>query len=182
MDRSKYTKFPIDYIDTDEVSMLSLFDKNNPDRNLLNLVDDELIKLAGSEILLYKYLKSDEHDDVYSESRKKPISREPIKIYGSYDPRPIEENLTQFGVEITNDQTFVFNRKYLERKVGRSLISGDILKPVFQDLKFEIYQVQEDSFESYGVYHVVAYGRLLRDNMDSHNDTFDINDIQGGKL
>jgi len=182
MDKSKYNKFLVDYTDTNEVSMLSLFDKNNPDRNLFNLVDDELIRLSGSEILLFKYLRSDDHDDVYAESRVKPISREPIKLFGSYDPRAIEENLTQFGVEVQNDQVFVFNRSYLENRAGRTLIAGDILQPMFQNLKFEIYQVQEDSFEAYGVFHVVAYGKLLRDNLKTHNDDLDLTDTQGGRL
>ena len=34
---------------------LNLFDQENPDINLFNLVDDEMIRLAGSEFMLYKY-------------------------------------------------------------------------------------------------------------------------------
>jgi hypothetical protein len=183
MSRFKVTTPPTHFDDFDETSRLSLFDRDNPDKNLFNLVDDELIKLAGSQILVYKYIPSNDVDDVYMEARQKPIAPEPIKVYASYDPRPIEENLTQFGVEIQSDQIFTFNKSYIERRIGRSIIIGDVLKPVFQNMKFEVYQVVEDSFESYGVYHLMVYAKLLRDTEEIHNETFyDTTDKQGGIL
>jgi len=114
-------------------SELSLFDQDNPDISLFNLIDDEIIKLSGSQILLYKYYQNEDYDPVYMESRNKTISRDPVLLYGHYEPRAVEENLTQFGIELTNDQLFVFNKSYLERVVGRRLIPGDVVKPKFQD-------------------------------------------------
>jgi len=183
MERFKITTPPTHLIkDSNESSMLSLFDKNNSDKNLFDMVDDELIKLSGSEIMLFKYMKSDDYDDVYMESRQKPISIEPIKLFGNYDPRSLEENLTQFGLEIQNDQVFIFNKSYIERRIGRIIIPGDVLKTVFQNMKFEVYQVVEESFESYGVYHLMVYAKLLRDTEQIHNG--DINTVhhQGGRL
>ena len=42
-----------DLVPTD--SRLGLFDLDNPDIQLFNMVDDELIRLSGSELLLYKF-------------------------------------------------------------------------------------------------------------------------------
>ena len=70
-------------------TQLSFFDQDNADINLFNLVDDELIRIAGSELLYYKFLR---------------------------------------------DAT-----------------------------KYEIFEVQEDSFQLYGVYHIVCAAKLLRD-------------------
>jgi hypothetical protein len=145
---------------------LNLFDQENPDINLFNLVDDELIRLAGSKFYFYKYYQSDEYDPVYMESRNKPIAKDPIVVHGHYDPASMSEDLTQFGIELKNDQVFTFNKSYIERKIGRSVIPGDIIKPIFQNQKYEIFQVVEDSFESYGVYHLVCSARLLRDSSD----------------
>ena len=39
-----------------------------------------------------------------------------------------------------------------------------ILQPFFQNQKYQIFQVVEDSFEAYGVYHLVCNGKLIRDN------------------
>lgn len=151
-------------------SKLSLFDRNNSDKNMFNLVDEEIIKLSGSEVHLFKYYPSEDYDEVYQESRKKVIAAEPIILYGHYEPKALEENLTQFGVEVDNDQVFVFNKTYVEELVGRPIIIGDILKPSFQNMKFEVFEVQEDSFEAYGIYHLLVHAKLLRDTEDIHKD------------
>jgi len=151
-------------VDEDIESELSLFDPSNPDINLFNLVDDELIRLGGSKLLYYKYHQvDDDFDEVYMEQRNKPISSEPMVVYGHYEPRALEENLTQFGLELQNDQVFVFNKDYIERRVGRRPHAGDIVMPKFQNQKYEIFEVQEDSFEVYGVFHLTCSAKLLRD-------------------
>lgn len=150
-------------------SLLNLFDQDNPDINLFNLVDDEMIRLAGSKFLFYKYYQTNEFDEVYMESRNKPVAKDPIKVHGHYDPTSMSEELTQFGIELTNDQLFTFNKSYIERKIGRSIIPGDIVKPEFQDQMYEIFEVVEDSFEAYGVYHLVCSAKLLRDAPDVQN-------------
>lgn len=146
---------------------LSFFDPANPDINLFNLVDDEMIKIAGSEILYYQYVQGDnQYDEVYMEARNKPLSKEPVLIYGHYEPKVLEENLTQFGIELTNDQIFVFNKSYVEQRIKGHLKPGDVLQPKFQNQKYEIIEVQEDSFEIYGVYHLTCAAKLLRDSAD----------------
>jgi len=160
------TKLP-ELPDLDEgEGLLNLFDQDNPDINLFNLVDDEMIRLAGSKFHFYKYYQTDEYDEVYMESRNKPVSKTPIVVHGHYDPVAMSEELTQFGIELNNDQLFTFNKSYIERKLGRSVIPGDVIKPVFQNQKYEIFEVVEDSFESYGVYHLVCSAKLLRDSDD----------------
>lgn len=184
MDKFKVTTGPsfTSFDDSDEPSMLSLFDKDNPDKNLFNLVDDEIIKLSGSELLLFKYLPSDDIDPVYMESRQKTFHPTPIKLFGNYDPRPLEEGLSQFGVEVQNDQVFVFNKSYVERKVGRPIIIGDIIQTIFQNMKFEVFQVQEDAFEAYGIYHLMVHAKLLRDTESTHEENLDLSEPTGGIL
>ena len=87
-----------------------MFDLENPDIELFNLVDDELIRLSGSELLIYKFEIDENFDDVFGENRVKAIRQQPILVAGHYDPRMFEENLTEFGIEMTNDQTFTFNK------------------------------------------------------------------------
>lgn len=167
---------------TDEYeSPLRLFNKKN-DQNLFNLIDEESIRLSGSPLMIYKYYQNINTDDVYGEERNKNLSIEPIRVYGHYEPKVIEENLTQFGVELTNDQQFTFNKSYLERKFGRSLIAGDVIKPEFQNLKYEVYEVQEDSFATYGVYHLVCSAKLLRDSKDVHLQNPPISDRVNTRL
>ena len=162
-------------------SLLSLFDQNNADINLFNLVDDEMIRLGGSKLDFYKYYQSEDYDPVYMEARNKPISKKPIVVHGHYEPVAMTENLTQFGIELTNDQLFTFNKSYIERKLGRSVIPGDVLKPEFQNQRYEIFEVVEDSFESYGVYHLVCSAKLLRDAPDVQDTPLtEVSDELGG--
>jgi hypothetical protein len=155
-----------DYVDSMTQNDLSMFHLDNPDIELFNLIDGELIKLAGSEILIYRYEGSKIVDDIYDEDRQKIINPVPIKLYGHYDPRSVEETLSEFGLEIENDQIFTFNLSEIEKKVGRKLIPGDIIKPLFQDLFYEVFEAQEASFEVYGVYHLNVTTKLLRDSDD----------------
>ena len=144
---------------------LSLFDTNNPDLSLFNLIDEEQIRLSGSKILYYKYFQSEGTvDTIYMEEREKTLHSEPVSVFGHYNPTAVEENLTQFGIELTNDQLFIFNKSYMDRMLSRSPIPGDIVEPKFQKQKYELFEVQEDSFEVYGVYHYVCAAKLLRDS------------------
>jgi hypothetical protein len=146
------------------------------------MVDAENIKLSGSRIKVFEYIPSNDVDDVYQESRQKTIAHEPVTLWAHYDPRPIEENLSQFGVEMQIDQVFVFNKSYTENILGRSIAIGDVLQPEFQEMKFEVFEVQEDSFEAYGVYHLMVHAKLLRDTQDIHNQSFfDRPDQIGGR-
>jgi len=150
---------------------LSLFDPNNPDLNLFNMIDDETIRLSGSKLQYYKYFQSGGTiDAVYMEERDKVIHSQPLEVFGHYNPTPIEENLSQFGIELTNDQLFVFNKSSIELSLGRSPIPHDIIKPKFQNIKYEIFEVQEESFEIYGVYHMVCSARILRDTLVTVDD------------
>ena len=145
-------------------SLLNFFDQENADINLFNLVDDELIKISGSELYYYKYFQSEEFDDVYLESRNKPIASDPILVHGHYEPKALEENLSEFGIELTNDQLFIFNKSSIEAVLGRTPIPFDVVQPKFQNIKYELFEVQEESFEIYGVYHIVCAARVLRDS------------------
>ena len=142
---------------------LSLFDQTNNDINLFNLVDDEIIRLGGSELNYYVFRMGEDFDDTYMETRSKVISA-PILVYGHYNPTVLEESLTEFGIELQNDQMFIFNKSYIEQKISGTPKAGDIIKPQFQDQKYQIYEVQEDSFELYGVFHMSCSAKLLRDD------------------
>ena len=162
---------------------LSFYDPENPDVNLFNLVDDEIIRISGSPLNYFKQLVNENFDDVYLESPTKTITSDPIVVHGYYEPTVVEEVLSNFGIEITNDQSFIFNKTYMESALGRMPQIGDQIKPFFQNQKYEITEVQEDSFEIYGVYHLVCTAKILRDDEGVLNqDTSDRADDVGGYI
>lgn len=158
-------------------SLLSLYDRESKDLELFNSIDAEVIKLSGSKLYYYKAYLNEGYDKVYLEERNKIIAKDPITVWASYDPKPIEENVSEFGLELTNDETFVFNKAYIISMLGRAPQAGDIVEAPLLNVKYEIFEVQEDSFQVYGVFHYNCFGRILRDSQDVVEgpflDTFD---------
>lgn len=167
----------------DGATPLSFYDPANPDVNLFNLVDDEIIRISGSPLHYFKSFVNEDYDDVYLEARNKTVASEPVLVHGYYEPSVVEEVLSNFGIELSNDQQFVFNKSYIENALRRSPEIGDQIRPQFQNQKYEITEVQEDSFEMYGVYHIVCTARLLREDEGTLNQpTTDKADDVGGYL
>ena len=71
---------------------LSLFDQTSNDINLFNLVDDEIIRLGGSELYYYKFMMGEDYDSTYMETRNKVYDVEPLIVYGHYNPTVLEES------------------------------------------------------------------------------------------
>lgn len=166
MDLRKYFRqfeqvTPVDHTHSSD-SELNMFDMDNPDIGFFNLIDEELISIAGSELIVYKYERDNSHDDLYEEDMIKKYS-EKVYVKGHYDPQPIQEELSEFGAKLTNDQIFIFNKPYIESKIGRTLIPGDVIQPKFQNLMYQVHEVQENSFAAYGVYHLDCAATLRRD-------------------
>lgn len=162
---------------------LSFYDPNNPDVNLFNLIDDEIIRISGSPLHYYKSFVEEQYDEVYLEAANKTVTSEPVLVYGHYEPSVVQETLSNFGIELTNDQMFIFNKSYIEKMLNRSPQIGDHITPEFQKQKYEIIEVQEDSFEMYGVYHTLCTAKLLRESEDVVNQQVsDVADDLGGYI
>ncbi len=156
----------------EEGSILNLYDPNNPDIHLFNLIDDEHIKLSGARLQYFKVIMQDGgYDEVYMEYDNKINELEPIIVYGTYNPNVIEVELSNFGLRPTNDQIFTFNKSYIKRRLGREPLAGDIILSDFQNIKYRIHQVQEEAFNLYGVYHYILTASVLRDSADVRDDT-----------
>ena len=158
-------------LDAEVESVLRFYDPQNEDLNLLNMIDEEAIRLGGSPVWYFKYIRSDTNfDEVYMENREKVISSDPFLVNCHYEPKAIEEPLTEFGIELSNEQLFIFNHSYISRKLGRLPHPGDIIKPKFQNQRYEITEAQEEEFQLYGVYHMACTAKLLRDTREIVED------------
>ena len=76
---------------------------------------------------------------------QKTISNTAIVLQGHYEPQALEENLTEFGIEVTSEQIFTFNKSYIEKLVGRPLIPGDILQPSSKTLSMRCSRFRKTS-------------------------------------
>lgn len=150
------------FVDIPEHIKLSPYGDNNPDVNLFNSLDQEIIEHGGSDLYYIKFMRSENYDTLYEEDRDKVYSNKTI-LRGHYNPMPFAQEMSQFGIDIKNDQSFVFNKDYIMKKLGRAPIAGDIIQPRFQNVFFEITEVKDESFHLYGVYHLTLHAKVLKD-------------------
>lgn len=153
---------PLEEIEVPEECQLNMFSENNPDISFFNIIDEEQIALGGSEFYIYKVESDGNHDELYEEDRLKKYATK-VFVRGHYNPIPIGEELTEFGVKLTNDQTFTFNKSYLDSKLHRPMEAGDVIKPRFQNIVYEVHEVQEQGFAAYGVFHYAVTASVRRD-------------------
>ena len=142
---------------------LNLFNENNPDIQYFNKMDQEIIELGGSDMYYIKWYQSDNYDKLFEEDREKLYGPEKILLRGHYPPIPLNQEMSKFGVNFGNDQQFTFNKDYLLKKLGCEPKPGDIIQPRFQNVYFEIKEVQDQGFQVYGVYHLVLSAQLKKD-------------------
>ena len=98
---------------------LRQFDPDSPDHELLNLWDEEQIKIAGSPIFYYEVFIQDQTvDPLYVEDRGKIFSANPIVLYAWYEPIPSQNDITNFGIDAPDEMKFELNYKATLRDVG----------------------------------------------------------------
>lgn len=157
-------------VEVPEDVRLDMFSEENPDIGFFNIIDEEQIALGGSEFYIYKVETDANHDELYEEDRLKKYATK-VLVRGHYTPIPVGEELSEFGIKLTNDQTFTFNKSYLDTQLHRPMEAGDVIQPRFQNIVFEVHEVQEQGFAGYGVYHYAVTASVRRDLESLITDT-----------
>jgi hypothetical protein len=110
--------------------LMSLYDPDNPDRQLFDCVEQEVISMSSPPILYYKLLHDlQDVDPILGESTHgtRDAYAEPTVIFGNYtDPTPIQE-LTKYGINAAEELDIWFNYNYLLNTIGDKLQLGDII-------------------------------------------------------
>lgn len=98
---------------------LQQFDPNNPEHDLFNIWDQEVIEIGGSPLEYYEiFLNINNVDQLYMEARDKIWSQHPVCIYGYYDPIPASNQIGSFGIDAPDEVMFEFNYRHVLRHLG----------------------------------------------------------------
>lgn len=99
---------------------LQQYDPNNPEFDLFNSWDQEIIKIGGSPIFYYEcMIQMNTVDPLYLEDRGKLFSPHPVQLYGWYDPIPSQQSMTMFGFDSPDDEIMMqFNYRDVLQKIG----------------------------------------------------------------
>jgi len=101
---------------------LQQFDPENPEHDLFNLWDQEVIEIGGSPMFYHDlFINVNNIDELYVEARDKLWSEHPICIHGYYDPKPSENMMGMFGIDSPMLETmFEFNYKHVLTQIGHA--------------------------------------------------------------
>ena len=98
---------------------LQQFNPNSTMHELLNIWDEEAIKIGGVPIYYYEvFINSGDIDPLYVEARSKIFSNNPITLYGYYEPIPSQNYQNPFGIDSPDEITFEFNYRSVLKAVG----------------------------------------------------------------
>jgi len=95
------------------------FDPENPEHNLFNSWDQEVIKEGGSPIFYYEvFIQKGTVDPIYWEDRGKIFSNNPAQLYGFYEPIPSQNYMNAFGIDSPDEMMFEFNYREVLSTIG----------------------------------------------------------------
>jgi hypothetical protein len=130
---------------------LQQFDPENPEFDLFNSFDQEVIQIAGTPIFYYEvFIQSQTVDPLYVEDRGKLWSNNPITIYGYYDPIPSQNMMTTFGIDAPDELLFQFNYKDVLQRIGHPPKIGSRLFTPHLRENWVIIQRNVEEFQLWG--------------------------------
>jgi hypothetical protein len=89
---------------------LQQFDPENPEFDLFNSLDQEIIQIGGTPLFYYEiFINLNNVDELYVEARDKLWANNPIQLYGYYDPIPSQNAMGAFGIDSPDEMMFEFN-------------------------------------------------------------------------
>lgn len=99
---------------------LQQFDPENPEHDLFNLWDQEVIEIGGTPLYYYDlFINIQNIDELYLEARDKIWSPCEVCLYGYYDPIPSQNAMGMFGIDSPDDMMFEFNYRHVLKKLGK---------------------------------------------------------------
>lgn len=97
---------------------LQQFDPDNPEFDLFNEWDQEVIAIGGTPLFYYEvFIQSNTLDKLYVEDRGKLWSPNPVCLYGYYDPIPSQNFQGAFGIDSPDELMFELNYRDVLRRL-----------------------------------------------------------------
>ena len=133
------------------VGSLQQFDPANPETNLFNLWDQEIIQIGGSPIMYYEvFIQSQTIDPLYQEDRGKIWSNIPVQLWAYYDPVEQQNFQTAFGIDSDDEITFELNYRQVLNTLGHPPKVGSRIFTPQKRENWEIIQRKVSEFRLWG--------------------------------
>lgn len=130
---------------------LQQFDPENPEHDLFNSWDQEVIQIGGSPIFYHEvFIQSGTVDPQYWEDRGKIYSPVGIQLWGYYEPLNQANMQGAFGFDGADDMAFEFNYKAVLTAIGHPPKMGSRLFTPHKNENWIIVQRKLDQFKLWG--------------------------------
>jgi len=130
---------------------LTQYDPENPEMDLFNIWDQELIEIVGTPIFYYEvFIQSNTVDPLYLEDRGKLYSNNPICLYAFYNPIPSQNFMTTFGIDSPDELMFEFNYRDVLQKIGHPPKIGSRFFTPHRRENWKIIQCNVEEFKMWG--------------------------------
>ncbi len=134
---SSMSSMPDHRTDMEKTSSPLALHQNSADFALVERYAEETINISGAWVEVYLRTDDGGWDEVWDEEAD-PSYHDGFDIKGFFEPQPVKEDLTKWGIDNPNKITIVFARSPLLNKVGKRLLRpGDIIKTPQNSLVFE---------------------------------------------
>lgn len=112
-------------------SYLSLHDPDSNDIKFARQLADEMINISGAEVKIFIRTDNGDYDAVWDEDPD-PTYWNAIYLKGFFKPKPIETELTKWGLDTVNKTEIVFSHRQVYNLVGdRMFRPGDVIQLPF---------------------------------------------------
>lgn len=130
---------------------LQQFDPENPEHDLFNLWDQEVIQIGGTPLHYYEiFINVNEIDELYVEARNKIYSQCPVCLYGYYDPIPSMNMLGTFGIDSPDEIMFEFNYRHVLKTLGHAPKIGARIYSPHKGENWQVLQRNVEVFKLWG--------------------------------
>ena len=133
------------------VGSIQQFDPENPEHDLFNMWDEEIIRMGGSPIFYYECLiQTATIDPLYREDRGKLWCPEPIQLWANYEPVEQQNFASNFGIDSADEVKFELNYQAVLRAIGHPPKVGSRIQTPHKNENWIIVQRKVGEFKLWG--------------------------------
>lgn len=130
---------------------LQQFDPENPEHDLFNMWDQDIIKIGGSPIFYYEvFIQKGTVDPLYWEDRGKLFSNLPVELWCYYEPVPAQNFQNQFGIDSPDEMIFELNYRSVLNMIGHPPKIGSRMYTPHKRENWKILQRNLGEFKMWG--------------------------------
>lgn len=149
-----------------QLSDMERFDPDNPEHELTNLWDSEVIQFAGSPLFYYEvFIQMNTIDELYQEDRGKLYSNIPTELRGFYEPITSQNAQGEFGIDALEEIEISLNYKDVLNTIGHPPKVGSRIFTPHKRQNWMIVQRNVDDFRLWGELRLKLYCSVFQENL-----------------